>query len=1037
MLRSVIYFILFFSYSFLHAEVPILMVHSYHETYPWSTKQDQGFRSVLDAQNNFYPSYSSEYIDSKRRGFDKKYEEELVHYLNEKYKGYTPKLIYVTDDDALNFMLHNKEKLFPSSPVVFSGVNDISKKSIISDKKYAGVFEKKDILSNIELIKTLFPQEKEIVFLGDNSSTVKFMYDELNNHQLKTSGINIDTISGKNYESTLNELKAYKGKVIILSTVGGFKTKEGHLIPLDKALTDIVNMKDFIVIILEDTYLKHGTIGGFMNSGFTQGQEAAKIALKILQNQESEFPKSIDSPNSFIFDLKALKDHKITLPEEISKKSKFINAPLSIFRKYEQVFINSLYGLIIIIILGSLFFARYMYRSRKIILQREDSLEKMTQSLQKAQSIAHLGHWDWDIQNNTLWWSDEIYRIFGFEPQAFEATYDAFLEHVHPDDKNKVQEAVSESLQNHTEYQIIHRILKNDNTQRYVREEGILKVDKNGQAMNMTGIVHDITEEYEKEKALLLQSEIFNAVQDSIFVHDLDGHFIYLNENAWKSRGYSEAEMMKMTVKELDAPEYRNDPKRVEKAVEKIKEDGHIIFEVEHLCKNGDRLPVEVYAKILKLHDKTYVLSSVRDITNQKKAHIAIEASEKKYKDLIENAMVGIYRTDLSGKIQYVNPALVKMLHYDSVDEVIGENALKIYNSPQDRENFLKALHEKGHINNYELEVHDKHNVSFPVMLSATLDDGVLSGMMMDMSEVKKSYVEIEKLSKVVEQIDDSVMITDKKGVITYVNQAFCNHTGYSREGALGKTARILKSNHYDSTFYNYLWNTILRGEVFNETMINRKKNGDLFYEKKTITPLKDEHDNIIAFVSSGKDVTLETMMHKEIEHIASTDKLTGIYNRHKFEELFMLETQRSERFSNPLSLIMIDIDHFKLVNDKHGHDVGDNILKHLAKVVKENIRNLDVFARWGGEEFLVLAPNTDLDEARILAEKLRLAIETSDFPTVKNITISAGISILEENDSFDTLFKRADQALYNAKNNGRNQVSYITAKDLNNTENS
>jgi len=161
----------------------------------------------------------------------------------------------------------------------------------------------------------------------------------------------------------------------------------------------------------------------------------------------------------------------------------------------------------------------------------------------------------------------------------------------------------------------------------------------------------------------------------------------------------------------------------------------------------------------------------------------------------------------------------------------------------------------------------------------------------------------------------------------------------------------------------------------------------------------------------------------KELEQIASTDKLTGIYNRHKFEELFSLEQERSKRSSSPLSLMLIDIDHFKSVNDTYGHDVGDAVLIELTKILNENIRKIDIFARWGGEEFLILSPETDTQNIQILAEKLRLVVENSSFDTVGKITISIGISELCNNDLFEDLFKRADNALYKAKEKGRNQL--------------
>jgi diguanylate cyclase (GGDEF)-like protein/PAS domain S-box-containing protein len=294
-----------------------------------------------------------------------------------------------------------------------------------------------------------------------------------------------------------------------------------------------------------------------------------------------------------------------------------------------------------------------------------------------------------------------------------------------------------------------------------------------------------------------------------------------------------------------------------------------------------------------------------------------------------------------------------------------------------------------------------------------------------DITEERLAHDEIDKLSKVLDQIADIVYITDKAGRITYVNAAYCNQSGYTKDEAIGNDSNMLKSGIHKRTFYRELWTTILKGDVYRNTIVNRKKNGDLYFEKKTISPIKDKQGAIVGFVSTGKDVTDEEMLNREIERIATIDQLTGIFNRHKFEELFALEAERSRRFSHPLSLILIDIDHFKRVNDTYGHDIGDKVLVKLVEIVQENIRKIDIFARWGGEEFLVLCPSTDVKNVQNLAEKLRAAVEVSSFSEVEKITISLGLSCYNPEESFSELFKRADQGLYYAKEHGRNQAVF------------
>lgn len=119
----------------------------------------------------------------------------------------------------------------------------------------------------------------------------------------------------------------------------------------------------------------------------------------------------------------------------------------------------------------------------------------------------------------------------------------------------------------------------------------------------------------------------------------------------------------------------------------------------------------------------------------------------------------------------------------------------------------------------------------------------------------------------------------------------------------------------------------------------------------------------------------------------------------------------------------MFDIDHFKEINDTYGHLTGDDVLKTLADIVRENLRKIDSLVRWGGEEFMIIAPETDLEGAKILAERIRKKVESYKFDKIKTITISLGLALFEKDDTENSVIKRADDALYNAKKRGRNRV--------------
>ena len=159
------------------------------------------------------------------------------------------------------------------------------------------------------------------------------------------------------------------------------------------------------------------------------------------------------------------------------------------------------------------------------------------------------------------------------------------------------------------------------------------------------------------------------------------------------------------------------------------------------------------------------------------------------------------------------------------------------------------------------------------------------------------------------------------------------------------------------------------------------------------------------------------------LKRLSITDKLTGLNNRIKIDEVLKSDLDMFERYDNVFSVILIDIDHFKKVNDTHGHPAGDEVLKHFASILKKNARITDIVGRWGGEEFMIIASETDSVGATKFATILKKAINEHDFPKVRKITASFGLTQVNVGDSIEEVVNRADLALYNAKETGRNRV--------------
>jgi len=213
----------------------------------------------------------------------------------------------------------------------------------------------------------------------------------------------------------------------------------------------------------------------------------------------------------------------------------------------------------------------------------------------------------------------------------------------------------------------------------------------------------------------------------------------------------------------------------------------------------------------------------------------------------------------------------------------------------------------------------------------------------------------------------------------------------------------------YESKYANEL--TVLKNSV-NEMLEKIEEQFDSLQENEKILQEKVKQ----------RTKELE-QKNKELETLAITDSLTSLFNRRKLDEKLRNELLRAQRIKNDFSVVMLDIDHFKRVNDTYGHQVGDMVLVELAKLLKEVTREIDIVGRWGGEEFLIICPGTDLKGLIKLADSLQEIIQRHAFPTVKEITASLGITVYNYDDDINSIVSRVDKALYKAKVNGRNRV--------------
>lgn len=286
-----------------------------------------------------------------------------------------------------------------------------------------------------------------------------------------------------------------------------------------------------------------------------------------------------------------------------------------------------------------------------------------------------------------------------------------------------------------------------------------------------------------------------------------------------------------------------------------------------------------------------------------------------------------------------------------------------------------------------------------------------------------ESELRLLKLSSALQESGDTVVITDTDGNIEYTNRAFEKQTGFLAHEIIGNTPKILRSGEHPQPFYENLWNTILSGDIYQGVLVNKKKDGTYYHEFKTIVPLKSKKGKITNFISTGKDITSRVTFEKELAQAAQTDPLTKAFNRLQCDRCLRKATEQARLNGTGVTLIMFDIDDFKHVNDTFGHNAGDEVLVKTAEIVRAVIRSRDMFARWGGEEFVILQTETPIEGTMVLAERLRKKIEDSPFAGIGRITISLGVAQYTDDESIESFIKRADDAMYKAKREGKNRV--------------
>jgi len=283
-------------------------------------------------------------------------------------------------------------------------------------------------------------------------------------------------------------------------------------------------------------------------------------------------------------------------------------------------------------------------------------------------------------------------------------------------------------------------------------------------------------------------------------------------------------------------------------------------------------------------------------------------------------------------------------------------------------------------------------------------------------------------LEHYIDVVDKFIIISkvDMSGMITEVSDAFCQISQYSRDELIGQHHSIVRHPDNSGSKYEDMWRAVNAGQHWAGEFKNRAKDGAEYWVEANVEPAFDSSGAITGYTSIRTDITDK----KRIEILAITDNLTQLNNRVKLDSVLAYEVSRRERSDEVLSIIMVDVDHFKKINDTFGHLVGDKVLREIAEDLKKQVRSIDIVGRWGGEEFIIVCPATDIVGAEELSNKICKSIANKVFLINLSVTASFGVASLLEGEKVVELIQRVDEALYEAKYQGRNQVVTSTSSN-------
>ena len=664
------------------------------------------------------------------------------------------------------------------------------------------------------------------------------------------------------------------------------------------------------------------------------------------------------------------------------------------------------------------------------------TLRQREAQLTLTHNIAQIGIWEWDFNSRKTYWSAEAEQLYGLEVGSFGGSQQDWFELIHPDDRQRVKDAVDAWFAKPQRFTIEFRILHTSGEERWLLSHGDAVLDEQGRPRRILGINMDITERKQAEQSL---KERDNLLQETQRLAEIGYWYWDFNEDL----PYWSSEMFRIFGRDPELPTLSYDDAanffssdswaELSAAVQQCMQKGTpYARDLEVIRADGSRR--WVLARGETISDSSGEVIQLRgfmqDITERKLFEQSLRQSEARHRTVLDFAADAVFVLNAEGQIIYTNQSASDLLDY-SRESLLHMNIPQVVATediPHAQEEF-HTLGQQGHART-DLRLRRSDGSNVPVEVNAVrLPQGDFYAACRDISGRLATEAYLHQAAAVYESSRDGIIITDAQTRILAVNPAFSAITGFSEDEVLNATPNILKSDHHPRSFFQQMWQSIRQTGGWSGEIWNRRKGDGVYPEWLSISTVYDHNGGIANYVGVFSDLTQLKRSEAELEYLTNHDALTDLPNGRLFQAHIEHAINRASRHQHGLAVLMLDIDRFKDINDSLGMYVGDSLLKEMARRVVASLWEGDTVARIGGDELVVLIEELKSPEhALLVAEKIRNAMHAPFSINGENffLTVSIGISLFPDNgDTPELLIREADAAVYRAKEEGRNRVAF------------